>query len=170
MRVKKLYVLSALLVERYHEQMKNAQRGKVKGKTSEVQSLKACSILDMKVRPLQDGVIKNAHTQIPRSLPCNSLLKHLIYNINVDLFCSPPPSCLASPALFALLHLCFQATSALAGLLEEDALSSANRLIDNAWRGAEAYHFFILAQRQLYEGYVDTAMKTGRITQGSYYS
>ncbi|XP_074803645.1 WD repeat-containing protein 35 isoform X1 [Natator depressus] len=87
LRVKKLYVLSALLVEQYHEQGKNAQRGKVKGKSSE-------------------------------------------------------------------------ATSALAGLLEEDVLSSANRLTDNAWRGAEAYHFFILAQRQLYEGYVDTAMKT----------
>ncbi|TFK14254.1 WSC domain-containing protein 2 [Platysternon megacephalum] len=87
LRVKKLYVLSALLVEQYHEQVKNAQRGKVKGKSSE-------------------------------------------------------------------------ATSALAGLLEEDVLSSANRLTDNAWRGAEAYHFFILAQRQLYEGYVDTAMKT----------
>uniref|UniRef100_A0A8C8VI58 WD repeat-containing protein 35 n=1 Tax=Pelusios castaneus TaxID=367368 RepID=A0A8C8VI58_9SAUR len=87
LRVKKLYVLSALLVEQYHEQMKNAQRGKVKGKSSE-------------------------------------------------------------------------ATSALAGLLEEDVLSTDNRLTDNAWRGAEAYHFFILAQRQLYEGYVDPAMKT----------
>ncbi|KAJ9582947.1 hypothetical protein L9F63_022708, partial [Diploptera punctata] len=30
----------------------------------------------------------------------------------------------------------------------------------NAWKGAEAYHFFMLAQRQLYEGYVDGAMKT----------
>ncbi|XP_054833887.1 WD repeat-containing protein 35 [Eublepharis macularius] len=87
LRVKKLYVMSALLVEQYHEQMKNTQKGKTKGKTSE-------------------------------------------------------------------------ATSALAGLLEEDVLSSDSRLIDNAWRGAEAYHFFILAQRQLYEGYVDTAMKT----------
>ncbi|KAH0621957.1 hypothetical protein JD844_023742 [Phrynosoma platyrhinos] len=37
LRVKKLYVMSALLVEQYHEQMKNAQRGKVKGKTSERQ-------------------------------------------------------------------------------------------------------------------------------------
>lgn len=36
LRVKKLYVLSALLIEQYHEQMKNAQRGKVKGKSSEV--------------------------------------------------------------------------------------------------------------------------------------
>uniref|UniRef100_A0A7M4EBJ1 WD repeat-containing protein 35 n=3 Tax=Crocodylus porosus TaxID=8502 RepID=A0A7M4EBJ1_CROPO len=87
LRVKKLYVLAALLVEQYHEQVKNVQRGKVKGKSSE-------------------------------------------------------------------------ATSALAGLLEEDVLSSASRFTDNAWRGAEAYHFFLLAQRQLYEGYVDTAMKT----------
>ncbi|KAM5143257.1 WD repeat-containing protein 35 isoform 2-T2 [Callospermophilus lateralis] len=87
LRVKKLYVLSALLIEQYHEQMKSAQRGKVKGKNSE-------------------------------------------------------------------------ATSALAGLLEEEVLSTTSRFTDNAWRGAEAYHFFILAQRQLYEGYVDTALKT----------
>ncbi|XP_029451827.1 WD repeat-containing protein 35 isoform X1 [Rhinatrema bivittatum] len=87
LRVKKLYVLAALLVQQYHEQMKNTQKGKLKGKHSE-------------------------------------------------------------------------ATSALAGLLEEDALSSDNRIIDNAWRGAEAYHFFLLAQRQLYEGYVDAAMRT----------
>ncbi|KAM4772218.1 WD repeat-containing protein 35 [Rhinophrynus dorsalis] len=87
LRVKKLFVLAALLVEQYHEQMKNTQKGKLKGKRTE-------------------------------------------------------------------------ATSALAGLLEEDSLSSDNRIIDNAWRGAEAYHFFLLAQRQLYEGYVDAAMKT----------
>lgn len=37
LRVKKLYVMSAVLVEKYHEQMKNAQRGKGKGKTSEVE-------------------------------------------------------------------------------------------------------------------------------------
>ncbi|KFV77076.1 WD repeat-containing protein 35, partial [Dryobates pubescens] len=87
LRVKKLYVLSALLMEQYHEQMQNAQRGKLKEKSSE-------------------------------------------------------------------------AGSALAGLLEEDVLSSTNRFADNAWRGAEAYHFFILAQRQLYKGSVDAALKT----------
>uniref|UniRef100_F1L3D6 WD repeat-containing protein 35 n=1 Tax=Ascaris suum TaxID=6253 RepID=F1L3D6_ASCSU len=51
---------------------------------------------------------------------------------------------------------------ALKGLLEEDnALSLADSsLIDEAWRGAEAYHFYMLAQHQLYEGEVDAAMKT----------
>ncbi|XP_056342288.1 WD repeat-containing protein 35 isoform X2 [Oenanthe melanoleuca] len=87
LRVKKLYVLSALLMEQCHEQMQNAQRGKVKEKSSE-------------------------------------------------------------------------SASALAGLLEEDVLSSTNRFADNAWRGAEAYHFFILAQKQLYKGSVDAALKT----------
>lgn len=61
-----------------------------------------------------------------------------------------------------MILLCFQTASALAGLLEEDVLSSTNRFADNAWRGAEAYHFFILAQRQLYKGSVDAALKTGR--------
>ncbi|CAB1330545.1 unnamed protein product, partial [Coregonus sp. 'balchen'] len=87
LRVKKLYVLAALLVENYHSQVKTSQQNKAKGKTSE-------------------------------------------------------------------------ATSALAGLLEEDATSSDNRMVDSAWRGAEAYHFFLLAQRQLYEGYMVKAMKT----------
>ncbi|XP_071961535.1 WD repeat-containing protein 35-like isoform X2 [Antedon mediterranea] len=53
------------------------------------------------------------------------------------------------------------ASSALAGLLEEDAVASGDtKFIDNAWRGAEAYHFFLLAQRQLYQGYVDASMRT----------
>jgi WD repeat-containing protein 35 len=46
-------------------------------------------------------------------------------------------------------------------LLEEEVWSITSRFTDNAWREAEAYHFFLLAQRQLYEGYVDTALKTG---------
>ncbi|XP_063406795.1 WD repeat-containing protein 35-like isoform X2 [Mytilus trossulus] len=53
------------------------------------------------------------------------------------------------------------AASALAGFLEEDASAITDTsIIDNAWRGAEAYHFYLLAQRQLNEGYVDAAMKT----------
>lgn len=87
LRVKKLYVLAALLVENYHGQVKTSQQSKAQGKKSE-------------------------------------------------------------------------ATSALAGLLEEDATSLDNRIVDNAWRGAEAYHFFLLAQRQLYEGYMENAMRT----------
>ncbi|KAM6980330.1 WD repeat-containing protein 35 [Aplochiton taeniatus] len=87
LRVKKLYVLAALLVENYHSQVRNSQQTKYEGKKSE-------------------------------------------------------------------------ATSALAGLLEEDATSSDNHIVDNAWRGAEAYHFFLLAQRQLYEGYMENAMMT----------
>lgn len=35
---------------------------------------------------------------------------------------------------------------------ENTSLSVADSiLIDNAWRGAEAYHFYMLAQRQFYQ-------------------
>ncbi|XP_022083410.1 WD repeat-containing protein 35-like [Acanthaster planci] len=89
LRTKKLYVLGALLIESYHEQMKLSSRLKAKSK-------------------------KKA-----------------------------------------------EAASALAGLLEEEAMASSDtKVIDSAWRGAEAYHFFLLAQRQLYQGYVDASMKT----------
>lgn len=48
----------------------------------------------------------------------------------------------------------FQAEIALKGLLEEDSeISPADSHIsDNPWRGAEAYHFYMLAHRQLYKG------------------
>ena len=49
--------------------------------------------------------------------------------------------------------MCRQATTALAGLLQEDTASASDaRLIETAWRGAEAYHFYLLAQSQLYAG------------------
>ncbi len=46
-----------------------------------------------------------------------------------------------------------------AGIVAGNVTSEA-KLVDNAWRGAEAYHFLMLCQRQLYEGFVDAAMKT----------
>ncbi|CAM9367320.1 unnamed protein product, partial [Discosporangium mesarthrocarpum] len=33
-------------------------------------------------------------------------------------------------------------------------------VLDSAWRGAEAYHYYMLAQRQLYSGNVEQAMRT----------
>ena len=48
------------------------------------------------------------------------------------------------------------------GLMDLDGADPTgnSNIVDNAWRGAEAYHFLMLCQRQLYEGYVDAAMKT----------
>ena len=54
-----------------------------------------------------------------------------------------------------------QVMSTLQGLLTEDYSSTADAaLVDNAWRGAEAYHFFMLAQRQLYSKQVEASLKT----------
>eukprot|EP00842_Homolaphlyctis_polyrhiza_P002203 jgi/Hompol1/2984/HPOL_006277-RA len=53
------------------------------------------------------------------------------------------------------------ATAALDGLLAEDSENiSDNRFLDNAWRGAEAYHFYILAQRQFYSGNLEGSLIT----------
>lgn len=54
------------------------------------------------------------------------------------------------------------AAATLAGLmtLEAAAVSGLSGGIDSAWRGAEAYHFWLLAHRQLYSGNVDLAMRT----------
>lgn len=53
--------------------------------------------------------------------------------------------------------------SALDGLLAEDCTTQAQtRMIDGAWRGAEAYHFLMLAQRQLYAGQYVAALATAQ--------
>jgi WD repeat-containing protein 35 len=36
----------------------------------------------------------------------------------------------------------------------------ASKAFGNAWRGAAAYHYYMLAHRQLYDGKIDAAMKT----------
>lgn len=41
-----------------------------------------------------------------------------------------------------------------------DGSSASSKVLDNAWRGAAAYHYYLLAQRQLYENKMDAAMKT----------
>ncbi|RWS00867.1 WD repeat-containing protein 35-like isoform X2, partial [Dinothrombium tinctorium] len=52
----------------------------------------------------------------------------------------------------------------LSSLLKDDhsvnTAASLFKATDQPWKGAEAYHFYILAQRQLHDGYVDAAMKT----------
>jgi len=52
------------------------------------------------------------------------------------------------------------ANSALAGLLEEERSTSDIIVIDNAWRGAEAFHFYLMTQRQLFEGKPEAALRT----------
>ncbi|KAI9362064.1 hypothetical protein DFJ73DRAFT_11110 [Zopfochytrium polystomum] len=50
--------------------------------------------------------------------------------------------------------------SALEGLLAEDRRSSSNaKFLDNVWRGAEAYHFYLLSQRHFYSGNLGYAMR-----------
>ncbi len=58
-------------------------------------------------------------------------------------------------------------SSALIGLVGGDGggtgsagVTGEARIVDQAWRGAEAFHFLMLCQRQLHEGFVDAAMKT----------
>ncbi|KAI6243756.1 WD repeat-containing protein 35 [Aphelenchoides fujianensis] len=57
------------------------------------------------------------------------------------------------------------ATIALQELLTEEHNMSIEdtRLIDTAWRGAEAIHFYMLAHRQLYENKYDAAMRTALV-------
>lgn len=47
-------------------------------------------------------------------------------------------------------------------LITSDIQSAADKVLGNPWRGAEAWHFMLLAQRQLYRGEYHAALKTAR--------
>ena len=55
-----------------------------------------------------------------------------------------------------------QASRDLDGILTEESQIAIrdSRILDNAWRGAEAYHFSMLCERQLRENKIDAAFKT----------
>jgi len=52
------------------------------------------------------------------------------------------------------------AAQTLDSLVNQDQATGGDKWLDSAWRGAEAYHFLLLAQRQLYSGYPAEAMRT----------
>jgi WD repeat-containing protein 35 len=45
-------------------------------------------------------------------------------------------------------------------LITSDINTSSDKILNNPWRGAEAWHFFILCQKQLYAGQFRAALKT----------
>jgi hypothetical protein len=51
-------------------------------------------------------------------------------------------------------------------LITSDINTSSEKILNNPWRGAEAWHFYILCQRQLYSGQFKSALKTAlRLTE-----
>jgi len=51
-------------------------------------------------------------------------------------------------------------SNTLDSLLSIDKAVGTDKTLDIGWRGAEAFHFYLLAQRQLYEGNVEAALVT----------
>lgn len=51
-------------------------------------------------------------------------------------------------------------TQTLESLITSDINTMSDKTLDNPWRGAEAFHFFLMAQRQLYQGQYDYALRT----------
>lgn len=45
-------------------------------------------------------------------------------------------------------------------LITSDINTMSDKTLDNPWRGAEAYHFYLMTQKQLYEGDYSSALRT----------
>lgn len=54
----------------------------------------------------------------------------------------------------------FQLIQTLDSLITSDINTSSDKILNNPWRGAEAWHFYILCQKQLYAGQFKSALKT----------
>ena len=52
------------------------------------------------------------------------------------------------------------AAQTLASLVNQDTATGGDKWLDSAWKGAEAFHFLLLAQRQLYAGFPVDSMRT----------
>jgi WD repeat-containing protein 35 len=52
------------------------------------------------------------------------------------------------------------AAQTLDSLVTQDSAGKGEKWLDSAWKGAEAYHFLLLSQRQLYGGHAVDAMRT----------
>jgi len=57
-------------------------------------------------------------------------------------------------------------SNTLDSLLSIDKAVGTDKTLDIGWRGAEAFHFYLLAQRQLYEGNVEAALVTSTRLRG----
>ena len=67
---------------------------------------------------------------------------------------------LDSPALGLGMTAAQSTAATLDSLMQHDAATGENKALDKAWRGAEGYHLYLLAQRQLYAGNSVGAMQT----------
>ena len=68
----------------------------------------------------------------------------------------------ATTAKVFIFYLIFNSLSkkTLDSLITSDINTSTDKILNNPWRGAEAWHFYILAQRQLYNGEYKAALKS----------
>ena len=51
-------------------------------------------------------------------------------------------------------------TALMDAILQHDSATGHDKNLDNAWRGAEAYHFFMLCHQQLYSTNIDATVIT----------
>lgn len=52
------------------------------------------------------------------------------------------------------------AAQTLESLVTQDVATGGDKWLDSSWKGAEAYHYLLLCQRQLYSGFPVEAMRT----------
>merc|ERR1711988_347705 len=57
-------------------------------------------------------------------------------------------------------------SNTLDSLLKHEKAVGSNKVLDLGWRGAEAFHYFLLSQRQLFEGDVEAALATALRLRG----
>ncbi|CAL8099606.1 unnamed protein product [Calicophoron daubneyi] len=187
LQLKKMYVLIGLLMEQYYEQSKMQAAAKAKSGTcaegvlqassalagllleeqerttaqSMLDTTEETSVTDVAVR--QDEREKNIKNSLweqalSRARKTAPVTNEKILNQNLDEL-----SDISGPNGDRVLEQNLGERQKTAASDKNVGMRDNGRLIDQPWRRAEAYHFLLLAERQLYAGAVDHALRTSQL-------
>ncbi|KAA0185920.1 WD repeat-containing protein 35 [Fasciolopsis buskii] len=167
LQLKKMYVIIGLLMEQYYEQTKLQASAKTKTESCTGGVLQASSALAGLLLEEQERTAK--HTQ-PEDCNQNEQQKgRQIGDWKKDTLWDEKLSKARRVAPNRSTPSEISDASEAAGRSSDDVIAQIgnsrefSRLIDQPWRGAEAYHFLLLAQRQLYAGNTDRALRTAQL-------
>ncbi|KAH8855133.1 WD repeat-containing protein 35 [Schistosoma japonicum] len=162
--MKKIYVLIGLLVEQYYEQ--NKLQADVKPRNSDCGEgvLMASSTLAGLLLTEQDHNslnCKNADS-IATIMNYKNIIKQndSIINKESEILQKTKLNELTNKLSLEQFN---NSTKSLTSDVQLTKTSEISRLIDQPWRGAEAYHYLMLTEKQLYSGSINRAFRTAQL-------
>ncbi|VDP77467.1 unnamed protein product [Echinostoma caproni] len=171
LQLKKMYVVIGLLMEQYYEQTKLQASAKTKAESTTGGVVQASSALAGLLLEEQERTMK--HPTVDKDAIGGAQSNGLSFDRkNMDTFWEDK-LVRAHRTVSRKLGSSDNKQNSVSAIRNSDDAEDVieqignsrefGRLIDQPWRGAEAYHFLLLAQKQLYSGALDHALRTAQL-------